>query len=239
MNTPRISLLDQTREPERVVACAARTCYTAEPLATIGDGLTDATAAKLIRKIIGMGHLSVLEHASFTFGIEGVSRVTSHQLVRHRVASWSQRSQRYVRHAEAGEIVVPPTVAADPALETAFTRASRAAFAAYRSLLAAGVPAEDARYLLPNGTTTSLVMTMNARELRHFMALRTCNRAQWEIRDVAIAILRLCREAAPALFADAGPGCLTGPCPEGAMTCGKRAAVRRFFAGLVPKEKES
>jgi thymidylate synthase (FAD) len=239
MTTPRVSLLDQTREPERVVAQAARTCYTAEPLDRIGDGLTDAAAAKLIRKIIALGHLSVLEHASFTFGIEGISRVTSHQLVRHRIASWSQRSQRYVRHSEAGEVVVPPSVAADPTLEAAFAKASRAAFAAYRSLLAAGVPAEDARYLLPNGITTSLVMTMNARELRHFISLRTCNRAQWEIRDVAIGLLRLCREAAPALFADAGPGCLNGPCPEGAMTCGKRAAVRRFFAGLVPKENEA
>jgi thymidylate synthase (FAD) len=102
----------------------------------------------------------------------------------------------------------------------------------YRDMVEAGIPAEDARFLLPNAATTKIVMTMNARELRHFFLLRCCRRAQWEIRIMAKEMLRQARLAAPLLFANAGPGCLDGPCPEGRMTCGSMVEVRQEFLEL-------
>jgi thymidylate synthase (FAD) len=153
-------------------------------------------------------------------------------LVRHRIASYSQQSQRYVSHETLFEAVVPESVAGRPELAERFQAQLEAAHHLYRDLLAAGIPAEDARFVLPNAAATKLVMTMNARELHHFFALRCCRRAQWEIRAMAKEMLRQVRKAAPLLFADAGPGCLRGACPEGAMTCGETAAVRREYKEL-------
>ena len=228
----RVQLLTHTPDPEQVVAAAARLCYSA---ASIGQLLERAPgeAPKLLRKILDMGHLSVLEHANFTFGIEGISRACSHQLVRHRIASYSQQSQRYVSHAEPFEAVLPDSLAARPELAQRFRAHLEATHALYRELLDAGIPAEDARFVLPNAAATKLVMTMNARELHHFFALRCCRRAQWEIRAMAREMLRLTRAAAPLLFADAGPGCLRGACPEGKMTCGEAAAVRKEYKELA------
>lgn len=228
----RVQLLSHSPVPEQVVAAAARLCYSDAGIAQLLEQAPEQ-APRLLRKILDLGHLSVLEHASFTFGIEGISRACSHQLVRHRIASYSQQSQRYVSHAQPFEAVTPETIASRPQLAERFAAHLAATHELYRELLEAGVPAEDARFVLPNAAATKLVMTMNARELHHFFALRCCRRAQWEIRAMAVAMLRLARQAAPLLFADAGPGCLRGPCPEGAMTCGAAAAVKQEFRELV------
>jgi thymidylate synthase (FAD) len=228
----RVQLLTHTPDPEQVAAAAARLCYSD---ASIGQLLEHAPeqAPRLLRKILDMGHLSVLEHASFTFGIEGISRACSHQLVRHRIASYSQQSQRYVSHEDQFEAVVPESIATQLELAARFNQHLAATHELYRELLAAGIPAEDARFVLPNAAATKLVLTMNARELHHFFALRCCRRAQWEIRAMAKEMLRLARQAAPLLFAEAGPGCLRGACPEGKMTCGEMVAVRKEYKGLT------
>lgn len=227
----RVQLLTHTPDPEQVAAAAARLCYSDASISQLLERAPEQ-APQLLRKIVDMGHLSVLEHASFTFGIEGISRACSHQLVRHRIASYSQQSQRYVSHDKRFEAVVPDSVAARPDLAARYEAHLDSAHAFYRELLAAGIPAEDARFVLPNAAATKLVMTMNARELHHFFALRCCRRAQWEIRAMAKEMLRLARRAAPLLFAEAGPGCLRGACPEGKMTCGAAADVRKEYQEL-------
>ena len=224
----RVQLLSHTPDPEQVAAAAARLCYSSADISQLMERSRDDHAA-LLAKILDLGHFSVLEHASFTFGIEGISRACSHQLVRHRLASYSQQSQRYVAVQERFSAVVPPTIAENSQLAGRFEQFLDDCHALYGELMAAGVPAEDARFVLPNAAATKLVMTMNARELRHFFALRCCRRAQWEIRAMATAMLRVCKPVAPLLFAGAGPGCLAGACPEGKMTCGQAAAVRQEF----------
>jgi thymidylate synthase (FAD) len=227
----RVQLLTHTPDPEQVVAAAARLCYSDASISHLLERAPEQ-APRLLRKILDMGHLSVLEHASFSFGIEGISRACSHQLVRHRIASYSQQSQRYVSQEGPFEVVVPESIAAQPVLAARFEQHLAATHTLYRELLSASIPAEDARFVLPNAAATKLVMTMNARELHHFFSLRCCRRAQWEIRDMAREMLRLVRQAAPLLFADAGPGCLRGACPEGKMTCGEAAAVRKEYEEL-------
>jgi thymidylate synthase (FAD) len=230
----RVRLLRQTVDPEIAVALAARLCYSPDGIDDLERGVDAAGAAVLIRRILGLGHLSVLEHAVFSFGVEGISRAASHQLVRHRVASYSQQSQRYVPAGEDFEHVVPPCVAARPELARTFARAMRDAGRRYRELLAAGVPAEDARFVLPNAAATRIVVTMNARELRHFFTLRCCRRAQWEIRGLAERMLALARRAAPVLFEGCGPACVGGACPEGKLTCGRLAQVRQAYRQWQP-----
>ena len=225
----KVALLQHTPEPELTIALAARLCYSQVDIEALKDRLSGADIKNFLDKIMSLGHQSVLEHASFTFGIEGISRVTSHQLVRHRVASYSQQSQRYVSHQERFAVVTPPSIAENPEYAALFDAQVTALHAAYAGLIEAGVLAEDARYLLPNATETKLLVTMNARELLHFFAVRCCERAQWEIRAMAVEMLRLVRPVAPTVFAKAGPGCLAGPCPEGAMCCGKQAQVRDLF----------
>ena len=231
----RVSLLRQTADPELAVALAARLCYSPDGIGDLERGTGSEGAAALIRRILKLGHLSVLEHAVFSFGVEGISRAASHQLVRHRVASYSQQSQRYVAADEEFEHVVPPSIAARPELSGAFARAMRDAGKRYRELIARGIPAEDARFVLPNAAATRIIVTMNARELRHFFTLRCCLRAQWEIRGLAERMLGLCRCAAPVLFEGCGPACLSGACPEGKLSCGRirevRSAYRAWPAG--------
>jgi len=226
-----VQLLTHTPNPELVVAAAARLCYSDASIEQL-FGQSDEQVARLLGKILGLGHYSVLEHASFSFGIEGISRACSHQLVRHRVASFSQQSQRYVSHEMPFAVVTPASIEERPELLARVAVHMAATHELYRDLLAADVPAEDARFVLPNAAATKLVLTMNARELHHFFALRCCRRAQWEIRDMAKEMLRLARRAAPLLFAAAGPGCLKGTCPEGAMCCKAMAEVRQEYAAL-------
>ena len=215
-----VRLLYHTPEPERAIAAAARLCYAPVGAAELLEHMTDDAVKRVLRTVITSGHTSTLEHASYTFAIDGVSRALTHQLVRHRLASYNQQSQRYVTYSDEPTFVVPPSVAADPAVRKVFDEACASAFESYRALLDAGVPAEDARYLLPNAMETKIVVTMNVRELMHFFELRCCKRAQWEIRELALEMLRLAEETAPYLFMDAGAACRRGPCPEGKMTCG-------------------
>ncbi|GFE57501.1 FAD-dependent thymidylate synthase [Geobacter sp. AOG1] len=228
----KVALLQHTPEPELTVALAARLCYSPADIDELKQKLGSADIEAFLDKIMSLGHQSVLEHASFTFGIEGISRVTSHQLVRHRVASYSQQSQRYVSHKERFCAVIPPTIAERPELLIRFEAQLQALHQAYGEMVEAGIPAEDARYLLPNATETKILVTMNGRELLHFFELRCCERAQWEIRAMAVEMLKLVKAVAPTIFRDAGPGCLTAPCPEGTMTCGKIKEVRDRFRSL-------
>ena len=228
-----IELLQHTHEPERAVALAARLCYSPSGLSELMERVEAGDIVTFINKIMTLGHHSVLEHASFTFGVEGISRVTSHQLVRHRVASYSQQSQRYVSHVERFDAVMPPSIAADEEARRIFDFTVGVVHQAYKQLSEMGVAAEDARYLLPNATETKIILTMNARELLHFFRLRCCERAQWEIRAMAVGMLRLARQVAPTIFRDAGPGCVAGPCPEGEFCCGRTSEVRKQFRSLV------
>lgn len=213
-----------------MVALAARLCYSPSGIGDLREDISRKDVRGLIRKVLSMGHASVLEHVALTYGVEGISRAASHQLVRHRIASYSQQSQRYVS-TEFG-YVTPRTVAASPSLRREYGRQMAAASRLYGRMIAAGIPPEDARFVLPNATETKILITMNARELHHFFALRTCRRAQWEIREMALRMLGIARHEAPLLFETAGPGCVRGRCPEGTMTCGKAVQVRREIAGL-------
>ncbi len=216
-----VRLLYHTPDPERAVAAAARLCYAPVGAAELLETMDDAAVRRVLRTIVTSGHTSTLEHASYTFAIDGVSRAMTHQLVRHRLASYNQQSQRYVSFAEEPEFIVPPAVAADPDAAALFDAATRDAFSAYRRLIESGVAAEDARYVLPNATETKIAVTMNIRELLHFFELRCCKRAQWEIREVACRMLELAEPTAPYIFMDAGASCRRGPCKEGKMTCGE------------------
>ncbi|MDZ4169785.1 MAG: FAD-dependent thymidylate synthase [Coriobacteriia bacterium] len=215
-----VRLLYHTPEPERAVAVAARLCYAPVGAAQLMEAMSDEAITKVLRTILTSGHLSALEHVNYTFAIDGVSRAMTHQLVRHRLASYNQQSQRYVSFVEEPTFVVPPSVAADPDAAKRFGEATGAAFAAYRAMIDSGVDAEDARYLLPNAVETKIVVTMNVRELLHFFELRCCRRAQWEIRALALVMLDLVEPTAPYIFCDAGASCRRGACREGAMTCG-------------------
>jgi thymidylate synthase (FAD) len=215
----KVTLLSYTKDAERLCAAAGHSCYSDEPASELIDSFDQAKAGKMISKVVGMGHHSVIEHASYTFSLEGVSRAMSHQLVRHRIASYSQQSQRYVSLSEPS-YVTPAKIAEDPELKREFEDLMERIWQTYRRL-ERKVPPEDARYVLPNACTTNIVVTMNARELWHFFTLRCCNRAQDEIRQAAEEMLRLVKEVSPTIFAGAGPPCLHGPCPEGKLTCGK------------------
>ncbi|MDD6219167.1 MAG: FAD-dependent thymidylate synthase [Selenomonadaceae bacterium] len=221
----KVKLLEHTPHPERVVAMAARLCYSAAGAEELAEKMTDEQVEKLVDKIIQMGHASTMEHVSFTFGIEGVSRVLTHQLVRHRLASYSQQSQRYVAEHDF-EYILPPSIAERPEASERFKALMENIQQAYNDLVESGVPKEDARYVLANATETKIVVTMNARSLMHFFNLRCCNRAQWEIRELAYKMLAEAKAVAPLLFKNAGASCVaTGHCPEGAMTCGKFAEM--------------
>lgn len=227
----KVALLNFTPEPEKTVMLAARLCYSGISIGELEDKVKGASAEKFLGKILKMGHTSVLEHASFTFGVEGISRATSHQLVRHRLASYSQQSQRYVTFDEP-EYVTPATVAKDAGSRKRFDGEVRRIYALYRDLIEAGVPAEDARYILPNASCTKIIVTMNARELLHFFRLRCCERAQWEIRDMACRMLALAKKNAPFIFRESGPSCVAGACGEGKMSCGRPKEIREKFRKL-------
>lgn len=216
-----VELLQYPENPERAVATAARLCYAPVGAKELMDTMPPERVQSVLATIMKSGHFSTLEHVSYTFAVDGVSRALTHQLVRHRLASFNQQSQRYVKFANGVEVVTPPTVAASEDTARVFEEAIEAVIEGYQKLLDAGIPAEDARYLLPNAAETKIVITMNIRELLHFFSLRCCNRAQWEIRCMAHKMLELVRPTAPYIFMDAGAPCVRGACPEGKMTCGK------------------
>ena len=251
----QVKLLAYTPEPEKTVACAAKLCYAAADINTVYEGLTEEKTASFLEMLQSIGHESPIEHASFTFGIEGVSRSLLAQITRHRLASFSVQSQRYVKE-DGFEFVLPPEIAAIPEAKEEFLRAMEEDQRHYQRLtallqerhkaafLAAGETEksaarkaekkaiEDARFVLPNACTTKMICTMNARSLLNFFSHRCCNRAQWEIRELATQMLKEVRQAAPHLFGQAGPPCLRGNCPEGKMSCGKMAEVREKFKAL-------
>ncbi len=225
MSKPKVYLLAHTPDPERLVFLAARTCYSNKGFKELLEEVSSRDGSSFIPAVVKRGHHSVLEHAVFTFGIEGISRACSHQLVRHRIASYSQQSQRYVSYEEGFDFVVPGSMGKMPKIQRFLEEVRRL----YGELLGAGVPKEDARYILPAGITTNIVVTMNARELLHFFSLRLCHRAQWEIRELALEMLKKVRDVAPNIFRGAGPPCIKGPCPEGGEGCGRIKEVRKFF----------
>ena len=230
-----IELLTHTPEPELVVAAAARLCYSNSSIkALLEKSRTEREA--FLEKITSVGHLSVLEHVSFSFGVEGISRACSHQLVRHRMASYSQQSQRYVSHHKRFSAVTPESIAEKPDLDVRYQQLLDEIHEFYAEMLEAGVPAEDARFILPNAATTKIVVTMNGREVLHFFSLRCCRRAQWEIQEMAKQMLSLVKPLAPILFTSAGPGCVRGACPEGTMTCGAIKEVRAEFRDLNQRD---
>ena len=231
----KVMLLTHTPDPEKTCALAARMCYSHADVDALKEKVSAQDQEKYLDRVISSGHLSVLEHASFTFAVEGVSRVLLAQLTRHRIASFSVQSQRYVSLKDDFYYIVPPRIrdlGEDAVREYENQMAQMHAwYTQWQDRLGnAGEGSnEDARFVLPSACETRLTMTMNARELMHFFNLRCCNRAQWEIRQMATKMLMLCREVAPTLFKHAGPSCLSGPCPEGAKTCGKMKEVREQF----------
>ena len=215
----RVELLEHTPDPEHLVSLAAKLCYSNADIDELLQKVTREQTTSFIHKLLKMGHLSPFEHISFTFGIEGISRAASHQLVRHRIASYSQQSQRYVTYQNL-EFVVPTSISS-AGLSHEFTEAMEYLQGIYHKFISSGIPPEDARFVLPNACATKIIVTMNARELIHFFCLRCCNRAQWEIRAMAVEMLECVKAVAPNIFADAGPACAIGNCPEGKMSCGK------------------
>jgi thymidylate synthase (FAD) len=256
MSKPRVKLIGHTPEPDKLVSAAARLCYSRAGAEDILENLSQEKVDRFLNLLIEMGHQSPIEHASFTFAVEGVSRVLTHQLVRHRIASYSQQSQRYVR-LEQFDYVIPPHIAENLEAKKLFQKAMTCDQRCYNELVellykqhydrlkaedgrdeksacrtAEKMAIEDARYVFPNACETKIIFTMNARALYNFFRLRCCSRAQWEIRELAEEMLRQVREVAPILFKNAGPACLIGPCPEGRMTCGQAASVRDRFANI-------
>ncbi len=216
----QIELIAWTPDPEQTVAAAARLCYSAASAAEIARAMPPEKAKSFVAKLVEMGHQSPLEHVSFTFAVDGVSRALSHQLVRHRIASYSQKSQRYVDEKNFTWII-PPSVERDAKARQLFEEQIESIRQCYAALCEA-VPQEDARYILPNACETKIVVTMNARSLLHFFRVRCCRRAQWEIRRLANLMLAEVRRVAPELFRVAGPPCVTDKiCPEGEMSCGR------------------
>ena len=261
----KVTLLAHTPNPEQTVAMAAKLCYSPSGIEDIREGLTEEKTTSFINMLADLGHASPTEHASFTFGIEGISRACSHQLVRHRIASYSQQSQRYVDGTKF-DFVTPPEITKNKRALEAYNNALKVQAQAYKEIrdaLAVGYiedytgekaegtdeeimqafkeqdkkqfsafvkkANEDARFILPNASTTKIVCTFNARSLQNFFAHRCCNRAQWEIREVAEQMLLQCLEVAPNLFKNCGPSCLFGPCPEGNMCCGKQKEMREKY----------
>ncbi len=250
-----VTLITCTPMPEKTVAAAAKLCYSESDAMHLMDGMDDAAASDFVRMLASYGHESPIEHVSFTFGIEGVSRSLLAQITRHRLASFSVQSQRYVKQ-EHFEYITPPEIAADPETLAIYEKAMQDSVDTYNHLadlleerhyqafLSEGMSEktarskaekkaiEDARFVLPNACETKMVMTMNARSLLNFFRMRCCNRAQWEIRALAKEMFRLCYEKAPTIFAKAGPSCCAGPCPEGKMTCGKCEEIRSEYARI-------
>jgi thymidylate synthase (FAD) len=224
----KVLLVSHTQNPEYVCAQAGKVCYSPYGLEEIQKRLQKKEYGDFLENIIRMGHLSVIEHAGFSFMLEGVSRACSHQLVRHRLASYSQKSQRYVNEKQF-EYITPPSITAEAGLNQAYARFMEHTQVFYSSLLQSGIPAEDARFVLPNAAETKIFVSMNGRELLHFFEKRLCRRAQWEIRAAAERMLALVLGVAPHMFKTAGPGCVHGACPEGKLTCGKASEMREKY----------
>lgn len=252
----KVELLEYTPEPEKLISAAAKLCYSSSGVDHIMEGLNEENTERFLKMLMDLGHESPIEHANFTFGVEGVSRVLTHQLVRHRIGcSYSQQSQRYVK-LEQFEYIIPPQIDELPEAREKFMKAMEYDQKCYdeitdmlydrnyKRLVSSGVDEklaitqaekmsiEDARYVFPNACETKIVFTMNARALYNFFRHRCCNRAQWEIHMMADEMLKCVKRVAPVLFMNAGPSCLTGSCTEGKMSCGKASEVRQKYRNI-------
>lgn len=255
----KVTLISHSPTPEKLIAAAARLCYSDAGASEILNNFSDEKAAEFVNMLASIGHESPMEHVSFTFAIEGISRACSHQLVRHRIASYSQKSQRYVNE-NAFEFITPPEIQNCPEALSEFNKHMCAVTDAYEKIAdlltkkhtqafleqgfnekeatskARKLANEDARFVLPNACETKILVTMNVRSLMNFFKHRCCNRAQWEIRALANEMYRLCYNVAPNIFKNVGPSCLNGHCTEGKMSCGKAAEVRAEF-NLIKENK--
>ncbi|MPQ42366.1 FAD-dependent thymidylate synthase [Clostridium tarantellae] len=240
----KVKLIQYTPEPEKTIAAAAKLCYSAVGVDDIMEKLTEENTEKFLNMLMSYGHASPIEHVSFTFAVEGVSRSLTHQLVRHRIASYSQQSQRYVK-LEQFEYIVPPAIEENEEAKILFIKAMKESQNSYDEIakilkekyicqgindkMAEKKAIEDARYVFPNACETKVVFTMNARSLINFFHHRCCERAQWEIRELAKQMVYQVREVAPILFKKSGPSCVAGVCPEGSMSCGKVKEMRSLY----------
>lgn len=251
----KVELIAHTPDPERVVAAAAKLCYSSAPATEIMDNLTEEKIESFLDMLAGLGHDSPTEHVTFTFAIEGVSRSLLAQITRHRIASYSVKSQRYVAESMF-EYILPPEIEAVPEAKEIFVKAMEKDMEDYNritdiltkkhydAMLEGGMDEkaaktaakkkaiEDARFVLPNACETKMVVTMNVRSLKNFFNHRSCERAQWEIRALSDEMLRLVKSVAPNLFKKAGPPCVSGACPEGKMSCGKAKEKRELYLNL-------
>lgn len=240
----KVTLIEHTPQPEKIIAGAAKLCYSSTDVDKIIDNLDGEKTEKFLNMLMSLGHQSPIEHANFTFGISGVSRSLTHQLVRHRIASYSQQSQRYVK-LEQFEYVIPPEIEAMGEAKEIFNKQMEETQRAYNKLVrilrdkhinegmeekaAEKKSIEDARYVFPNACASKIIVTMNARSLINFFDHRCCNRAQWEIRELANLMLMEVKKVAPILFKYAGPPCIKGACPEGKMSCGKALEMKKIY----------
>lgn len=251
----KVELIAYTPEAEKIVASAAKLCYSRVGISEIGENLDKENIEKFLNMLLDLGHESPVEHVSFTFAIEGVSRSLTHQLVRHRIASYSQQSQRYVK-LDQFEYIVPPSIEEDERARELFIKAMEEDQRVYNELvdilsnkhydklisegknekeakrLSEKMAIEDARYVFPNACETKIVVTMNARSLLNFFRHRCCNRAQWEIHNLADLMLKEVKKVAPTIFKFAGPSCVYDKCHEGSMSCGKMMEVREKYLNL-------
>jgi len=213
-----VKLIGYTSDPEKLPAMAATLTHSKTKPEEL-EKLPKNKQAVILEQVMNLGHTSVIEHASFTFAISDVSRSLTHQLVRHRIASYSQQSQRYVNLIEP-TYVIPPLIAKNKKTKEAYEQTMQAIWEHYNKLLKLNIPAEDARYVLPNATCTNIMVTMNARSLLNFFELRCCLHAQWEIRMLANKMLQEVKTVAPRIFKNSGPACKTkGICPEKKKNC--------------------
>ena len=239
----KVVLIRHTLSPEELVALGAKLCYSRSTIANLSERISSQDQGAFIEKLRNMGHESIFEHASFTFGIEGVSRVLLAQLTRHRIASFSVQSQRYVSYENGFGYILPPKIEAlgEEAVKKYHEQMNQIEgwYKEWQQLLGKGEKSnEDARFVLPNACETRIIVTMNARELLHFFSLRMCSRAQWEIRNMAEQMFLLCLKTAPSIFRNAGPGCLRGACPEGEKSCGKAGRIREERKALLTSISE-
>ena len=232
---PKAVMLTHTPDPLTLIYTAYKQCYSKKDVVLVynDESILKQDKVNLVKKCMESGHHSPLEHVSFTFAVSGISRAASHQLVRHRIASHSQASQRYIKPSTDFDYVVPPTIDKNPELKDEYVKQIHSHMATYEKLTSEEnhIAKEDARFLFPNAIATSLVVTMNARSLLNFFELRCCNRAQWEIRDIANQMLTHCQFVLPEVFVGAGPKCIRqGYCSEGAeFTCGKYPTKEEYF----------
>lgn len=238
----KVKLIANTPDPEQIVASSAKLCYSSVGVEDIQENLTQEKTDKFINMLMSIHHESPLEHISFTFAVEGISRALTHQMVRHRIASYSQQSQRYVK-LDQFQYIIPQEIDNIPQAREIFIKSMENAQKTYDDLveilinkhtsnfiskgmdkdkatkLAEKKAIEDSRYVFPNACESKIMITMNARSLINFFEHRCCNRSQTEIRQMAKEMLRQVKEVAPTIFKNVGAKCVTGVCPEGKMQC--------------------